>query len=198
MRVLVLSDSHGRDLMNAFDHYVPDWEVAELCLGRPTQELRKCYLDNICEIFDYAPEVVYLHTGHNDVSYHPIHNRIPQQPLSCFEKVLGFMDLLEEKHPYSDVFYSTLFPRALGPGFDAQRKSDYNRVASDFQDVVKRVAEMEGRRCCMNAGLWKDVSAGLEMPELFNSGGLHLNEAGQRTVVRGWIQSAMSAEESRE
>jgi hypothetical protein len=193
--VLVLSDSHGRGLFPSFDYYVPDWEVWELSLGRPTQELRELYHETICELLEYAPDLVYLHSGHNDISYHPVHNRSPQQPLACLERILSFLDLLADKHPYSGIYFSTIFPRAVGPGFDAQRKDDYNRMAADLQGVLSTVFDTEGRKYCLNSGLGRDLEAGEEMTNMFNEGGLHLNETGKRSVVRGWVQTAMSSQD---
>jgi lysophospholipase L1-like esterase len=195
MRILVLSDSHGNDMMWAFDHFVPEWEVVELCVGRLTAEVRKSYLENIVYMFEYAPDVIYLHTGHNDISYHPIHNTNPHQPLDCFKESLDFLDLLREKHPYSFLFYSSLFPRALGPSFGEERKIAYNRMAAHYQSLVADVCEIEGRRCCLNSCLWEDVRSGSEKPELYNSGGLHLNTKGKRAVVRDWVRAAVEAED---
>jgi hypothetical protein len=191
MRVLVLSDSHGKDMMWSFDHYVPEWEVVELCVGRATGEVRSSYVDNIVDIFEYAPDIIYLHLGHNDVSFHPVHNLSPQQPLDCFKLCLEFLDLLKEKHPYSLLFYSSIFPRACGPSFDNTRKSAYNRMAADFQSLVSEVCEIEGRRSCLNTCLWENMDTGAEKTEFFTSGGLHLNSQGKRAVVRDWIRAAV-------
>jgi hypothetical protein len=190
MSALILSDSHGRGMADVFEYYIPEWEIMELSLGRPTVQLRHCYMDNIVEIFEFAPQVIYLHAGHNDVSFHLQHNPFPQQPLTCLENVLSFFDLLNDQHPYSDVFYSSLFPRAVGPAFSAEKKRNYYQVAAEFQDLVMRVGELERRKVCLNKCLWIDAESGLERPEYFNVGGLHLSCAGKKAVVREWIQSA--------
>jgi hypothetical protein len=71
MCALVLSDSHGKGLKAVFEEIRPAWDVMGVAYGRKTQELLLHYEERKGQIEQFRPDVIVLHSGHNDVAAHP-------------------------------------------------------------------------------------------------------------------------------
>jgi hypothetical protein len=196
MRVAVLSDSHGRDIDDEFALVRPDWDVSVLAFGKTLPEIRTAYKKEIVAYYEYAPEVLILHAGHNDVWPHPVHNPRPIHPLICLGRILSLLDEMHEYHPKCRIIYSSILPRAIGPNFGQERKKVYNRMAADYQRSVTELFELEGRRFCTNQSLWMSVPAGMEHPIYYDRRGLHLNTAGRRALTNEWVRAIEDAEKS--
>jgi hypothetical protein len=193
MCLLVISDSHGRDMDDIIASLDSDYQVCVISVGRTTPEIREEYDDTIVDIYEYAPEAVIIHTGHNDITYHCKHNPSPMQPLQYMGEAMAFMDHVKECHRFSEVFYSSIFPRSEGPNFDMLRKIKYNQMAANYRLLVEDICEIENRNFILNDTLWYSVDEGIEHPFYFESGGLHLSGSGKRAIAREWIDAVDAA-----
>jgi hypothetical protein len=132
MRLLIVSDSHGRGLEAIIQRDYKDWNVMTVWVGAQLEYVRSKYYDQMQEVYEFNPTYVILHVGHNDIMYHPHHNDSPQHIKYYFPEVIEFLQLLQGYHPLTKVFYSTIFPRCEGYDMTAVEKRNYNVLAGRF------------------------------------------------------------------
>jgi hypothetical protein len=68
MRVLVIGDSHCREMAGDFEDLVPDIPVLVVSKGRNTSLVRAEYFRRLASVREFSPSHIVLHSGHNDVS----------------------------------------------------------------------------------------------------------------------------------
>jgi hypothetical protein len=173
MKLCVLSDSHGRNMRDFLLEWEPEWEIQVFSLGRQLSEIRNLYISKKDQINRFAPDALILHAGHNDLSHHSIFNPVPTQPLHFFAKTLGFLDQLTDDLVDCDVYYSSLFPRSVGPSYNWDRKNQYNECVIGFGRMVAHVCSMEERPYLINESLWLDPESSEENSSYVDDRGLH-------------------------
>jgi lysophospholipase L1-like esterase len=187
MRLLLVTDSHGRKMSTVLTVKRPDLIVYNIIVGRVNSTIQAKYDSRLRQVIRFRPDAVICHFGHNDLVHHPCHNAEPEHGKYFFPTVLQFVQRLEANHPMARIIYSSPFPRTVGPGLTAEQKLVYNREAVRFGAMARSSANQEGYECSLNGGLWLKVRKWLENPKYFLPDGLHLNELGQKVVADGWI-----------
>jgi hypothetical protein len=187
MRLLIVSDSHGRGLDAIIHRNYKDWTVMTVWVGAQLSYVRSKYHDQMQEIYEFNPTCAVLHVGHNDIMYHPRHNETPQHIKYYFPEVVDFLHLLQGYHPLTRVFYSTIFPRSEGYEMSAVEKKKYNVLAGRFGVRAKSTCANEGIGFIQNSCLWESLRQCEESSEMISRGGLHLSKEGQIQVVKEWI-----------
>jgi lysophospholipase L1-like esterase len=194
MHLLIVSDSHGRELKEVFDKEYPRWVVKIIVVGAGTDQVRETYMRRQQDAISFRPDNIILHVGHNDVVYHSYHNRSPRHIKEFFLDVLSFLGLLQEAHPELKLFYSTMLPRASSRVMSEEKKSQYNSLSARFGVRAQSSCRREGYGFLLNACLWQSLRQKIENPDFFDAGGLHLNKTGKRVMVEGWMKTMFPVE----
>jgi lysophospholipase L1-like esterase len=183
----MLTDSHGRGLEKILNTERPDLWIYSIIVGDVTRSLRSQYNARLRGIYQFMPDIVILHCGHNDLVHHPRHNNSPSHGKYFFPEVESFVKELQEDHPLALVIYSSIFPRTVCSNFTLAQKLIYNRLAVRFGAMARSSSNTEGYVCVLNGGLWSKVRKFIEHPRYFLPDGLHLNDEGRKVVCAGWI-----------
>ena len=77
MRLLVVGDSHCRDLLKPLK--LVDKHSTLMCVSVPSsiEDIAEHYDDKFADILAFDPSIAVVHLGHNDLSYHHVHNPNP-------------------------------------------------------------------------------------------------------------------------
>jgi hypothetical protein len=77
MRLLVIGDSHCRDMTPALQFLAPLDQYYTITKGDQTDEIICLYRKQIPAIWNFNPTKILLHAGHNDVAWHRTRNPLP-------------------------------------------------------------------------------------------------------------------------
>ena len=193
MRLLIVSDSHGRELIKAFATDYPTCTVRIMLVGSTTDVVRENYARRQQEAISFMPDNIILHVGHNDVVYHPFHNTSPRHIKEFFPDVVSFLRLLRERHAESKIFYSTMLPRGVGRMFSETKRIQYNTLAARFGVLAQSTCRREGFGFLLNSCMWQSVRQKIGKTDIFEVGGLHLHEGGKKMLVKGWMDTMFPA-----
>ena len=144
MRLLLVADSHGREMGSVIRGINKEWTVLTVRVSSQTAAVRERYLQRLSEIRQFEPEAIVLHVGHNDISHHAYYNPDPKHVKDFFPAILEFVGLLQGNHPSARVFYSSVFPRSTGPNMNDKNRHSYNKLASRFGALTQSTCMREG------------------------------------------------------
>jgi hypothetical protein len=182
MRLLVLSDSHGKGMDQIIEKLDPTWEVV-LVRVRKSSAILYVYDIRMEEVKKFKLDRCLFHMGHNDISYHLVLNRAPQKIEEFMSLMLSFMKKVQEDLPDCLLVYSSLFPHTVGPRMSYEEHLAYNTKAVAFGEMVKEVMPPLGFGYVLKQSLWFSVPEGREHPVFFARDGLHLNALGKDFVA---------------
>jgi hypothetical protein len=198
MRLVLLTDSHGKGMVEMVNKYKPDWELKIIRVGRKASAVSYLYDIELSSIGRFKPSSFLVHLGHNDLCYHSVCN---QQPMS----VSDFMGILETfllkiriDFPHSGIMYSSLLPRSVGPRMGFEQHLLYNLMAISFADQARARLNSLGYDFVSNESLWYNRQEGIEHPIFFGADGLHLRAVGQEFVAKGWIEALVGLHETQQ
>jgi lysophospholipase L1-like esterase len=192
MRLLIVSDSHGRAMDLAISSIDSRWRVMVVKFGRISSAVLGTYTVQLPLVTRFEPEAIILHIGHNDLVSHPRHNPRPQSLESFFPQVMHFAELLRVNHPRSRVVVSSLLPRTLGPFMDERRMREYNSLALEFGDKLEAACRLMRVIFTRNGVLWSSVEEERAHPVYFMGDGLHLSLLGREAVGRMWMDEVVA------
>jgi lysophospholipase L1-like esterase len=187
MRLLLVTDSHGRDLADIVHRSYKGWTVYSVIVGQSTDAIRTAYERQVRAAIQFRPDYIVLHCGHNDVVYHPRYNENQQHIKHFFPEILEFLGLLAANHPLSRVFYSSMLPRGEGPLMNSSEKLKYNKLACRFGVRAATSCHEAGFEILKNFCMWESVRQSVEDDSLLDDGGLHFNLAGKKKLVHSWL-----------
>jgi lysophospholipase L1-like esterase len=190
MRILLLADSHGIGMDMKLMARISGSVVMSIQVSQRTSLIRRKYMIKLREVTRFRPDIVLLHTGHNDIMYHHVHNRHPTHLKYYFEELQRFCYVLRSNHPQALFVMSSAFPRTVGPYMDIVKKRQYNRLAVRFGAMVRSYAIQQNFGYVLNSELWVSIRQLEEHAGLFRTDGLHLTSAGQNIVADGWVVAA--------
>ena len=193
MRVLVLADSHGRDMDIAIREVDKNMDVRVIAHAGPTPRVWTRYLAREEEMIQFDPQCIVLHVGHNDLTFHPVHNINPIHPICVYPEIMGYFAKLEQRFPTARVIYSCVYPRTIGPYMDFEMKASFNHQIYQYGKGVIFNCKKREQRYVLNRVLWFSPRESREHPVYFLRDGLHLKDYGKVAVARGWVK-AMKAE----
>jgi lysophospholipase L1-like esterase len=188
MRVLVISDSHGKKLKNILEELKPGWLFMTLPIGGKTSEIRQNYLNHQVSITHFRPDVIVLHAGHNDLMAHPVHNKSPTFIKQYFPHLLAFVALVRGHFPTSNFYLSGLFPRKSSRRMTSDEALKYNKLARRFNEMVRSASKSIGFRRLLNCFLWGSVRQAIVDPQFLDEDGLHLNAVGRKALCVDWLK----------
>lgn len=189
MRLMLIADSHGREMSDLVTGTYKGWSVFSVIVGQKTSAIRACYESRVSAAVLFQPDYVLLHCGHNDVVYHPRYTREPQHIKHFFPDILDFLQLLATNHPQARVIYFSLLPRGVGPHMGKEEKDKYNKLACRFGVRATTSCNHAGFEVLQNFCMWKSVRKSTEDTTLLDEGGLHLCALGKRALIDFWISA---------
>jgi hypothetical protein len=189
MRVLVVGDSHCREMAGDFAELVPDIPVLIVSKGRDTSLVRGEYFRQLAIVREFGPSHVVLHSGHNDLSYHWRYNVEPTRLEDFYPILEEFICILKSENPGALLYVSSIFPRCIGRGFTEADRLMYNRLCVRCGELTRSSGNKDGYSTMLNNPLWVSVRKRVERSELFMPDGLHLTKVGRRAIVQHWISN---------
>jgi hypothetical protein len=146
MRVLILSDSHGRKMGSYLRHLDRHIDVRILSLGQKLPSVRGYYRSELRRIQRRIPDVVLIHLGHNDLMLHNKHNPDPLFITVVFHQILEFVAEIEHDLPRCKILVSSLLPRVPGDILGIYGTGQYNRMAYRFYKMLRSLGNQDGAK----------------------------------------------------
>ena len=188
MRVLIIADSHGYGIAAGMVKENDSVVVKVVSVGSIMSDVWSEYLTQRDMLQDFRPDHVYLHVGHNDLMWHPRHNRSPKHPKLVLSIIMGYEMRLREDFPGRRVWVSNPFPRSVSPPMTLSQKTDYNKMIFEMGSTMKAEFPARGIDFRLNTGLWFRPSQGREHPIYLRPDGIHLSIMGCTKVAVGWLK----------
>jgi lysophospholipase L1-like esterase len=189
MRLLILSDSHGRGMCHAMESLDIGIQVMTVRKGRKIPSIRGLYRDKLRSIRRFRPDVVFIHVGHNDLVPHLQFNPRPLFITSIMHQVRELVQEVSVTLPGVYIVVSSILPRVIGDGLTASAVGRYNRLAKRFGEMVRSASRGPGAffLCTVNRSMWGRIARYEPLTGYHKDDGLHLNAPGLRRLALGWL-----------
>jgi lysophospholipase L1-like esterase len=190
MRILVISDSHGKGMVNILRSQGVEARFMSIIKGRPLLGIRKRYRASLQRIRRFAPDKIVMHMGHNDLVRHHMYNPEPKFITCVVRMVIEFAVEILSTFPNSELYISSLQPRVAGIGLSEEGAKKYNRLAKRFGEHI--VTQSKKLRCftpILVRGLWGKISLYEAKLGVFRRDGLHLNKIGRDIMAEKWVST---------
>jgi lysophospholipase L1-like esterase len=191
MKVLIISDSHGRQMGDLIEEKKRGWEVRTLRVGRKLDVVLRLFRNKLRGIRGYRPDAVVMHLGHNDLVKHPIYNLDPDFITLTLDKLYRFANEVARSVPGSKVIVSSLFPRVESTRYGAVFVERYNKMARRFGERLRSRGNqtISSFGVTINRRLWGRIARWEVRAGNHNVDGLHLSAVGRGVVADGWIEA---------
>ena len=192
MRVLLITDSHGRGLSSKMERCDTRLSVLNIRVGAKLSSIRGVYRRKLGSIRDFLPEIVIFHFGHNDLVPHARHNPNPLFITAVVHQIQEFVTEVSNHLPEARIFVSSILPRMPATRFNIDKSASYNRLARRFGEIIRGLGNKTGSLFAgiVNRSLWGRIARSEPLAGNFHhSDGLHLNSAGKGLLVRGWLRA---------
>ena len=191
MRILVISDSHGKGMVNILRSQGVEARFMSIIKGRPLLGIRKRYRASLQRIRRFSPDKIVM--GHNDMVRHHMYNPEPKFITCVVRMVIEFAVEILSSFPSSELYISSLLPRVAGSGLSAEGAKKYNRLAKRFGEHM--LTQSKKLRCftpILIRGLWGRISLYEAMSGAFRRDGLHLNKIGRDILAESWVSTMIT------
>jgi lysophospholipase L1-like esterase len=198
IRLLIIGDSHCREMGGYIANINNGIKMLTVCKGRQSDEIRELYRARIPNIISFDPQVIILHYGHNDLSYHVRHNQQPSLSRDLASETATFAGVVQRLCPKATIHLSAVFPRTFKrkSSLSQSQVVSYNRTAKRHGHRIREVAERDGFQHIYNIPLWSKISKYEEKPNLYLIDGLHLNVAGSEAIANCWVEHIVPTKKS--
>jgi lysophospholipase L1-like esterase len=188
MRILLLSDSHGHVLGTTLEEINAECQVLTISVGGKLSSIRSMYQARLNEVHLFRPDIIIIHSGHNDVMPHPRYNSRPIFMKFFIPQLERFRAQLIVNHPLTVIYFSSMLPRTTGPDFNSNQRDSYNKLCIRFRDMLRSAANRGGFRVLLNCTMWASVRYSREKLGQHLLDGLHLNGTGRRAMAQEWLR----------
>jgi hypothetical protein len=153
------------------------------------EDIMAKYRTEIATINQLDPHFIIIHMGHNNIVFHPIHNRFPQMAKQVAESNIEFASEIELNHPKAVIYVSTIFPRTFSYSspMTLQEVKDYNSIAKRHGKRIRSLSKAAGLKSFINNSSWHKISIAKEDTTLLQQDGLHLKPAGCKKILIEWM-----------
>jgi lysophospholipase L1-like esterase len=191
MKLLIISDSHGKQMGEVIEEKREGWEVRTLRVGRKLDVVLRLYRNKLRGIRGFRPDAVVMHLGHNDLVKHPIHNLDPDFITMILDKVYRFANEVARNFPASRIIVSSLFPRVESARYGEVLVGRYNKMARRFGERLRSRGNqtISSFGVIINRRLWGRIARWEVRPGNHKDDGLHMNAVGRGVVADGWIEA---------
>jgi lysophospholipase L1-like esterase len=189
MRVLIIGDSHCRELDVALIHNRRSIHTYSVYAPRKIPNIVLRYQSELANIIHFAPTALILHLGHNDIAYHHHLNGNPTHPRTVAQNVVQFAQLVANNHPGIQIFISTVYPRTCTPTsyFGPHDTISFNKKMKRYGQHLRTLTNAAGFTIFLNNIMWRRISRSLEEASHFSDDGLHLSIEAKIIVTREWL-----------
>jgi hypothetical protein len=196
MKLLLLGDSHCREMDELLTSKFPATEVSlyVVSVGGNTEAIMNKYVSNLHKINAFNPDHIILHSGNNELAYHPTKNPNPKDSTQTTKIVLDAAAVLRSNHPQANVVLSAAFPRLLSKSspLNFQDLLHYNNTAKRHSNRLNSEAANLNFPTLMNNLMWKSKANLQVKTHLFLPDGLHLTDEAKRMVIIDWVDRLMT------
>ena len=188
-RILLLGDSHTREMSAAFNKLSPSCLVYTITVPAGLNAIITKYRSILHHVINFNPSIVIIHAGHNDIVFHHYHNHHPSNPRVVTADILQFVAELSTNHPSIRPFISSIFPRTYTERSYLPESEilPYNKKIKRHGQYLQSITEDTPTTALLNMCLWYRISSALEDPSPFDEDGLHLTKEGKLSVVQEWL-----------
>ena len=190
MKIVLIGDSHCRDLDAALSLMFPSFRIFTITVGAQINDIIASYISSIPAITTMNPAYIIIHMGHNNIVYHSKYNPTPDEtPKSIAEQTITFANEVSSHHPTSKIYVSTIFPRThtRTSTISPHDVVMYNKKAKRHGQRIQTLAQRAGLNHFMNNSMWLKISISLEDSSQFRGDGLHLSKEGAKKIIIEWL-----------
>ena len=187
--ILILGDSHTRDMNTAFKKILPSCLTFIITVPAGLNAIIYKYRSMLHHVVTFNPSIVIIHAGHNDIVFHHHHNPHPRNPRTVTDEILQLVDELCTNHPTIQPFISSIFPRTFTARSYLPEPEiiPYNKKIKRHGQHLLSITEDTAITTLLNMCLWHRISSAIENSEPFDEDGLHLTKEGKLAVVQEWL-----------
>ena len=197
MKLLILADSHGKEMVpimlrqsHQLEPPLP-LEIFSVIRGRSIEIIRGDYRKKLAEIRRFEPDHVLIHAGHNNMVRHEIYNRSPAFITAVVH--MNFELAVEVRATFPDIkiFISTLLPRVSSRLMTSHQATQYNRLCKRYGQHLMSNENVHGYVTVLNRPFWLRISLAEPNGALLARDGLHATDAGREILSELWLASLM-------
>lgn len=191
MKVLLLADSHGRDMCEWIEQLFPAVLTRDITYpGGEISDIMLSLENRLPYFTNWNPTHIICHAGHNSIVPHPSKPMPIQFITDLVEDIKKMIAKLQGWFPNAYVCFSGLFPRTPTHRFSERRALGYNAKVFRIGRYLKRA----GIRFIFAEQLWFHVRRHEPRYEMFWWDGLHLSLTGKEAVALTWMEYLYSLE----
>jgi lysophospholipase L1-like esterase len=189
MRILVIGDSHTRDLDTSINFLRPHYLTYRITVGSQTGQIITKYRQELPFILHFNPTVALVHMGHNDIMIHPSLNPFPTHPRTVAAQTIAFGNELTTNHHGISIYNSSIYPRTLTHDsyLDEYDVGSYNKKAKRYGQLLRPLSHQAGYNCLLNNILWRRISKSIEESAHFTRDGLHITKEAKLLVAQEFL-----------
>jgi hypothetical protein len=191
MKILIVGDSHCRDLDKLVDNKDPDAQIQIyiISVGGNTDAIMFQYRAELPRIITFGPEYIVVHTGNNEMGYHATKNPSPKDSTETTLITIQVANILQANHPLATIVLSAALPRILSRSspFTYEDLTHYNSTVKRHANRLRSEAAKVNFDTFLNNLLWKNKKALLVKTQHFMPDGLHLTLTAKKYLINDWI-----------
>jgi lysophospholipase L1-like esterase len=193
MRLLIVGDSHCRDISPALKALNTDNLIFTISVGSHIPSITLNYRSKLQAVTNFRPDLVVIHLGHNDISWHATKNPRPIVSRDASALTIGLANEIKANHPNVNVIISSVFPRTFAAKSLLSKAAvhKYNETAKRHGQRLHTRASEAGHVCLYTKALWSKISAAIENPSYYLLDGLHLNPSGNIAIAKEWLNEIL-------
>jgi hypothetical protein len=180
MKILILGDSHCRDLDKLVENKDIDTQIQTyiISVGGNTDAIMFQYRAELPQILTFGPEYIIVHTGNNEMGYHATKNPSPKDSTETTLITIQVATILHGNHPFATIVLSAAFPRILSRSspFTFEDLVHYNTTVKRHANRLRSEAAKDNFETFLNNLMWKNKQALLVKTQHFMPDGLHLTQ----------------------
>jgi hypothetical protein len=165
-----------------------------ISVGGDTNAIMTKYRSDLQAIFTFGPDYILLHSGNNELGYHPTKNPCPKDSTQTTAVLLDAANTLKANHPQAFVVLSAAFPRLLSrtSHFNYPDLIHYNLTAKRHSNRLRSEASKQNFNTFLNNIMWKDKDQLLVKTHYYLEDGLHLTDEAKKAVIADWTRRLLS------
>jgi lysophospholipase L1-like esterase len=192
MRALIIGDSHCRDLDVALLYNCPSIQTYTVFAPSNLTAILGRYVQELANINNFQPDILFLHLGHNDLAFHHHLNPNPTHPRTVALNNIQFAQMIHFNHPGIRIYISAIYPRSSTATsyLSYAATVSYNRKVKRFGQHLRTLTNAAGFHILLNNIMWRRISKAMEESSHFLADGLHLSFEAKIIITREWLNQA--------
>jgi hypothetical protein len=161
-----------------------------ISVGGNTEAIMSKYRSCLRDIHTFGPDNIILHSGNNELGYHPTKNPHPKDSTQTTKILIDAANVLKTNHPQATIVLSAAFPRLLSRSspFNYEDLVHYNNTAKRHSNRLRSEAKKLNFHTFLNNIMWKNKDTLLVKTHYFLEDGLHLTDEAKKIVIADWVE----------